>query len=80
MEDSRENKLTFFPCFEYTLFTICTLYILYIKKGVLCRKKKEDRERSLSLFSSLFIEEEGFGRMLLPEIQVVWYGYIYYSP
>jgi hypothetical protein len=47
MEDSRENKLTFFPCFGYTLFTICTMYILYIKKGVLCRfrKKKEDRER-----------------------------------
>jgi hypothetical protein len=44
------------------------------------KEKGRQRERSLSLFSFLFIEVEGFRRMLLPEIQVVWYGYIYYSP
>ncbi len=55
MEDSRENKLTFFPCFKYTLFTICTQYILYTKKGVLCRKKKEDREKEITKFFQFFV-------------------------
>ncbi len=68
MEDSRENKLTFFPCFEYTLFTICTQYILYTKKRVLCRKKKEDSVRALSWVNVLFTGGVGFGGMSPPEI------------
>ncbi len=71
----RTNLLSFHVLNIHCLQFVHSTYCIQKRVCYAERKRKTERERSLSLFNSLFIGGEGFGRMLLPEIQVVWYGY-----